>query len=101
MLIFIGYTALYTLWMGKQQPPKQAAQQNQNEVEGQKADQEKPAADAGNNEQPAEKPVVAADQPAARAGQVAEGIAPAEPEPELERFTLGSAEPDESKNPYR
>ncbi len=106
MLIFIGYTAVYTLWMGKQQPAKQAAQQNQNEVDGKKADQEKPAADAGNanagnNEQPAEKPVVAADQPAARAGQVAEGVAPAEPEAELERFTLGSADPDESKNPYR
>src|SRR6185369_12213336 len=80
MLIFIGYTAVYTLWMGKQQPAKQAAQQNQNEVDGKKADQEKPAADAG---------------------QVAEGVAPAEPEAELERFTLGSADPDETKNPYR
>jgi YidC/Oxa1 family membrane protein insertase len=94
MLIFIGYTFVWSLIMGKQQP-KPLAQQNQQEPADKKdaadkpADAEKPA----NAEKPAEPGVREANPP--------EAAPQPETEPPLQWFTLGSANPDETKNPYR
>ena len=94
MLIFIGYTFVWSLIMGKQQP-KPVAQQNQQEPADKKDAADKPA-DAA-KQADAEKPA----EPGIREANPPEAAPQPETEPPLQWFTLGSADPDETKNPYR